>query len=103
MSDLLESMVVQADKQEYVRNIITSSNHMQSIVNDVLDIAQLSEHELRLNYQPMNLRQLLEAEGKLMKRAVEGKEWKHFKYCKHEVCAINDISYLSNSQKKEVK
>jgi signal transduction histidine kinase len=73
MSELLNDMVVQVDKQEYVRNIITSSNHMQSIVNDVLDIAQLSEHELRLNYQPINLRQLLEDEGKFMMRAIQGK------------------------------
>ncbi|KAI8579868.1 hypothetical protein K450DRAFT_280328 [Umbelopsis ramanniana AG] len=74
MSELLNNMVVQPDKQEYVRNIITSSNHMQSIVNDVLDIAQLSENELRLNYQPFNLKQLLEDEGKFMMRSIQEQE-----------------------------
>ncbi|KAG2185245.1 hypothetical protein INT44_002035 [Umbelopsis vinacea] len=74
MSELLNDMVVQPDKQEYVRNIITSSNHMQSIVNDVLDIAQLAENELRLNYQPFNLKQLVEDEGKFMMRSIQEKE-----------------------------
>jgi len=86
-------MIVQEDKQEYVRNIITSSNHMQSIVNDVLDIAQLSEHELRLNYQPINLRQLLEDEGKFMMRSIQGKTFFFISYkCKTDKTKLFTIT-----------
>jgi hypothetical protein len=46
---------------------------MQNIVNDDLGIAQLSEHELRLSYQPLNLRKLLEEESNMTVTLVIGK------------------------------
>jgi signal transduction histidine kinase len=73
MSYLLGDMIDNKDKLEYLKNIISSSNHMQNIVNDVLDIAQLSEQELRLSYQPFNLRKLLEEESNMTETLVIGK------------------------------
>lgn len=75
MSDLLKPMVADedGDKLEYVENIISSSNHMQNIVNDVLDIAQLSDNELRLHYQPLDFRKLLEEEGNMAQTLISGK------------------------------
>jgi signal transduction histidine kinase len=73
MSDLLSEMVFEEDQVDYIKNIQTSCDHMQSIVNDVLDIAQLSQHELRLSFKPFHLRDLIEEEGRHATRMLCGK------------------------------
>ncbi|KAJ2955244.1 hypothetical protein NQZ79_g8722 [Umbelopsis isabellina] len=73
MSDMLSEMLFEEDQLDYLKNIQTSCGHMQSIVNDVLDIAQLSQHELRLSFKPFHLRDLIEEEGRHATRMLSEK------------------------------
>ncbi len=65
---LYEKQSLQADKQEeYLHNILTSSEHLLSIVNDVLDLAKIDAESILIKKQPVDLGSLLNDTLKVFK------------------------------------
>lgn len=61
LSNLLEDVRANSkDAEKYLKSLKTSAGHLQSIVNDVLDMSKIESGKFKLNNQPMNLGELIE-------------------------------------------
>lgn len=58
-AELLKSMALGEQAQEYVHTILACSGHLLSLLNDVLDLSRIDSHKLALEEQVFDVRQLL--------------------------------------------
>ncbi len=61
LSNLLEDVRANSkDAEKYLKSLKTSAGHLQSIVNDVLDMSKIESGKFTLNNQSINLSELIE-------------------------------------------
>lgn len=66
MVELLMGTSLQPDQQELAQVILHSSHSLVSIIHDVLDFSKIESGKFELDYQPLNLRQVLADVCKLL-------------------------------------
>jgi signal transduction histidine kinase len=66
---LRERMVgeVNQKQEEYLDDIISSGNHLLSLINDMLDLSKIEAGQLKLNVAPFSLREALERDVSMVK------------------------------------
>lgn len=84
--DLLQNKLQDASQREYLENLKATSNHLRSIINDVLDLSKAEAGKLRLEESTFNLKELiqttlfglkLQAEEKALQFEVDMSQIKH--------------------------
>jgi signal transduction histidine kinase len=61
LSSLLENARENSkDSEKFIKSLKSSAGHLQSIVNDVLDMSKIESGKFKLNNQPVNLGELIE-------------------------------------------
>jgi PAS domain S-box-containing protein len=73
MANLLQDTALSAEQADFVRTIRSSSDHLLSLINDVLDFSRIESGNLQLECQPFELRGCLEAAMDLVVPATSGK------------------------------
>ncbi len=58
--DLLKDLITEPRPQSYITSIAASGNTLLALINDILDLSKVEAGKLQLNYQPVNLRLLME-------------------------------------------
>ncbi|MFK7801789.1 MAG: response regulator [Anaerolineae bacterium] len=60
MADLLQETDLDEEQEEFVEIINSSGTALLSIINDILDFSKIAEGKIELEYQPFNLREMIE-------------------------------------------
>lgn len=58
--DLLQGIVTEQKQRFYLDSIISSGKSLLSLINDILDLSKIESGKLLLQYEPLNLHELLE-------------------------------------------
>ena len=66
---LRERMVgeVNQKQEEYLDDIISSGNHLLSLINDMLDLSKIEAGQVKLDVAPFSLREALERDVSMVK------------------------------------
>lgn len=73
MSRLLGTEPLQPECHKYVDDIVYSGEHLQSIINDMLDVAKLEAGKMVLHLAPLDLRKLIEEMATMMSYPIKEK------------------------------
>lgn len=57
--DLLEKLLTEPQPKSYIQAINSSSKTLLTLINDILDLSKIEAGKLELNYEPLNLHQLI--------------------------------------------
>ena len=57
--DLLKGLVTEGRSRAYVESIVASGKTLLALINDILDLSKIEAGKLQLNYEPVDLRELL--------------------------------------------
>jgi signal transduction histidine kinase/ActR/RegA family two-component response regulator len=63
-----------------IREIIKASNHLLSVVNDILDISKIESEKLELGHEPFNVRQAISEVDDIIKERCQEKEQNYVKH-----------------------
>jgi len=85
-------------QEEYLRDVLDSSTHLLSLINDILDLSKVEAGKLELEETDVTLRQLLENSIVMVKE----KALKHGVSLKHELNGIPDIIRADERKLKQV-
>ncbi|MEA5534113.1 PAS domain S-box protein [Crocosphaera sp. XPORK-15E] len=58
-TDLLERLITESQAKEYLQAIHSSGHTLLTLINDILDLSKIEAGKIDLNFEPVNLRQLL--------------------------------------------
>jgi PAS domain S-box-containing protein len=72
-SNIVKGTDLDEEQIEYVQNIETSARRLLGIVNDILDFTKILTYKLKVNYQPVNIKALLENLIKMTRKSAEKK------------------------------
>lgn len=60
LSFLLESNNLSSEEKSYAQNVDISANRLIALINDFLEVARIQSGKLKLNFQPTDIREVLE-------------------------------------------
>lgn len=83
-------------QQEYVEDIRISGIRLLGMINEVLDIAKIESHTLKLNYSPVNVNMLIDEVCNTLKPLLEKKNLKLIKDVNTEI--IFNADYIKLQQ-----
>lgn len=72
-SELLKNRFTDATNKEFVSNIILSGKSLLSLINDILDLSKIEAGKLEINYEPANVKSILNDIGKIFTLKAEEK------------------------------
>ncbi len=70
---LLNLSSLAKDQTEYVSRLNTSSKHMLSLINDILDLARLDQQNIHLESTPFQLKAILQQTEQLLEEQIKSK------------------------------
>lgn len=73
---LLKLSALSEHQSEYVNRLNTSSKHMLSLINDILDLARLDQQNIRIENTPFQLKTMLQQTEQLLTEQVRNKPLK---------------------------
>ncbi len=74
--------------QDYLSKITTSSNHLLSLINDVLDMSKIESGKMTLNIAPISLREVMDSIVNIVQPQVKAKNLQ-FDTVVHDILAEN--------------
>jgi signal transduction histidine kinase len=83
-------------QEEYLNDVLTSSRHLLSLINDVLDLSKVEAGKLELNYSPVELKHLLENSLVMVKE-------KAMKHGLKVYCRFGDIPGTIRADERKLK
>jgi signal transduction histidine kinase len=72
-SQLLQDETLTVDQLDYVQTIHSSSRHLLTLINDVLDISKIEAGKLEINLESCSLKHLLGQVDSMMRQSAEAK------------------------------
>ena len=72
-SELLKDETLSEEQHDYVETIYSSSKHLLTLINDVLDISKIEAGRLEINVERCSLKRLLNQIDTMMRQAAEAK------------------------------
>ncbi|MBN2638600.1 MAG: PAS domain S-box protein [Bacteroidales bacterium] len=75
-ANLLEPLVKSRQEKEFIKSILTSSNSLLSLINDILDLSKIQAGKLELSYEPVFLPKIIEEIKRIFYPQVEEKRLK---------------------------
>ncbi len=73
-TSLAESHVDQQEKvKEYLRKIVVSSEHLLSLINDVLDMSRIESGKVKVEEKPLHLLALIDDLRTIIQPSADGK------------------------------
>lgn len=85
--------------QEYLKKIMTSGNHLLSLINDVLDMSRIESGKMQLDEQPYNLTDILYGLRSIVQADVHAK---HLKLKIDSVNVVNEDIYCDKLRLNQV-
>ncbi|WP_124976349.1 ATP-binding protein, partial [Aphanothece sacrum] len=72
-SALLQGIITETRPRSYLDSIVSSGKMLLALINDILDLSKLDSEKLKLNYEPIALRQIIEEIQKIFSEEAKQK------------------------------
>lgn len=72
-TELLDSLIVDETQRHYLSSIKSSGKTLLTLINDILDLSKVEAGKLKLNYEFMNLHQLVDELKSIFSKSIEEK------------------------------
>ncbi len=69
-TELLKNIITDEKQQKYLSTILLSSKNLLTLINDILDLSKIEAGKLELQYEPINLKSLIDEMKKLFETKI---------------------------------